>query len=150
MTAALSAAPDGALFAVCASQPGAGQQGKTVARSTDGGWTWAQLVSCATGICPWPLGSGYLGSVDAVDASTVYLVGGRSPLLVSTDGGRQWQIVRGVTAGGDAGTSQVTFSSGSYGVVVGIDNSPRYAEQPAIWRTNDGGAHWSVVHPVIG
>jgi hypothetical protein len=28
------------LFAVCGSEPGAGQQGKTVERSADGGRTW--------------------------------------------------------------------------------------------------------------
>jgi photosystem II stability/assembly factor-like uncharacterized protein len=150
MSAALSAAPGGVLFAVCASQPGAGQQGKTVARSADGGRSWTRPASCRLGACPWPLGFGYLGSIDAADAHTVYLVGDRSPLLVTTDGGSRWRTVTAITAGSDAGTSQVNFFGRSDGLVVGADNAPPHSEQPAIWRTSDGGARWSVVHPAIG
>jgi photosystem II stability/assembly factor-like uncharacterized protein len=150
MSAVMSAAPDGTLFAVCAGEPGAGQQGKTVARSTDGGRTWTTQVSCGIGACA-PLTDGYLGSIDAVSASTVFIVGGRSPLLVSRDGGKRWQIVTAVTAGGDAGTYDVTFFNHADGVVSGIDNVlGRYSEQPAIWRTRDGGRHWMVVHPAVG
>jgi hypothetical protein len=149
--AVLSAASPGVLFAACGGQPGAGQQGKTVERSADGGRTWTREYSCRIGACRGPLGSGYLGSIEAVDASTVYLVGGRSPLLVSHDSGRSWRVVTAVTAGGDAGTSQVIFFNRSDGLVLGIDNRPgRYSEKPAIWRTADGGRHWTVVHPVTG
>jgi len=83
---AMSAAPDGELFAVCAGEPGAGQQGKTAERSLDGGRTWTRGESCGIGRCTDALGSGYLGQVAAVDARTVYLVGDRSPLLATHDG----------------------------------------------------------------
>ena len=149
LAAALSAAPGGTLYAVCAGQPGAGQQGKTVARSADGGRTWTRPVSCAIGACPWPLGSGYLGAIDAASPRTIYLAGDRSPLLASTDGGRRWHIVKAVTAGSDAGTSQVTFFSRSDGLVVGVDDALPYPEQPVIWRTSDGGAQWAVIRPKI-
>ncbi len=43
----VSAAPDGALFAVCAGEPGAGQQGKTVERSLNGGRTWPRASRAA-------------------------------------------------------------------------------------------------------
>src|SRR5579859_4792422 len=150
LSAALSAASARVLFAVCAGQPGAGQQGKTIARSADGGRSWTRQVSCGIGACPWPLGSGYLGSIAAADARTVYLVGGRSPLLASTDGGARWHVVKAVTAGSDAGTNQVIFFNSSDGLVLGVDNSPAHPEQLAIWRTSDGGVRWSVVHPVVG
>jgi photosystem II stability/assembly factor-like uncharacterized protein len=150
LAAALAAAPGGTLFAVCAGQPGAGQQGKTVARSADGGRTWTRPVSCGIGACPSQLGSGYLGAIDATGPRTVYLVGDRSPLLASTDGGRRWHIVTGVTAGSDAGTTQVTFVKPSDGLVVGIDDARPYLEQPVIWRTSDGGARWTAVRPEIG
>lgn len=149
--AVLSAAPSGVLFAVCGGEPGAGQQGKTVERSADGGRTWTREYSCGIGACRGPLGGGYLGSIQAVDASTVYLVGGRSPLLVTHDSGRTWRVVTAVTAGGDAGTSQIIFANPSDGLVVGIDNQPgRYSEQPAIWRTTDAGQRWTITHPKTG
>jgi len=149
--AAVSAAPDGTLFAICAGEPGAGLQGKTVERSTDGGRHWTTGESCGIGACRDPLGDGYLGTIDAVNASTVYLVGGRSPLLVTHDGGRNWSIVKAVTAGGDAGTREVIFFSRADGLVLGTDNVlGRYSEKPAIWRTRDGGRRWTVVHPVVG
>jgi len=151
LAVALSAAPGGTLYAVCADQPGAGQQGKTVARSADGGRTWTRPVSCGIGACPGPLGSGYLGAIDAAGPRTVYLVGDRSPLLASTDGGSRWHVIKAVTAGSDAGTSQVTFFNRSDGLVVGVDDSPPYyPQQPTIWRTSDGGNRWTVTRPKIG
>jgi hypothetical protein len=149
--AAVSAAPDGTLFAICAGEPGAGLQGKTVERSTDGGRYWTRGESCGIGACRDPLGDGYLGTIDAVNASTVYLVGDRSPLLVTHDGGKSWSIVKAVTAGGDAGTDDVIFFNRADGLVLGTDNVlGRYSEKPAMWRTRDGGRHWTVVHPMVG
>jgi photosystem II stability/assembly factor-like uncharacterized protein len=151
LAAALSAAPGRALYAVCGGEPGAGQQGKTVARSADGGRTWTRPVSCPIAACPGPLGFGYLGAIDAPGARTVYLVGDRSQLLATTDGGTRWRVVKAVTAGSDAGTSQVIFFNRSDGLVVGTDDSPPYyPQQPTIWRTSDGGARWTVIRPKIG
>lgn len=147
--AALSVAPDGTLYAVCGDEPGAGAQGKTVAGSADGGRRWTTVLSCGIGQCHGPIVDGYLGSIDAVTARTVYLVGSRSPLLVSEDGGRRWRVVRAVTAGSDAGTSQVLFTSRSDGLVVGTDDVRPYPEVPVIWRTTDGGRRWSLIKPVV-
>ena len=148
---AVSAAPDGALFAVCADEPGAGEQGKTVERSLNGGHTWTRGESCGIGRCMGVLGFGYLGEIAAVDARTVYLVGDRSPLLVTHDGGKTWFIVKAVAAGSDAGTSQVLFFNRSDGLVLGVDDKPPYyPQQPTIWWTHDGGARWAAVHPAIG
>jgi len=154
MSAALSATlpaalGGGALFAVCASQPGAGFQPKWVARSADGGRSWTRHAACFSQACQGnPLGSGYLGSIDAVSASTVYLVGDRSPLLVTRDGGSHWSAVRAVTAGTDGGTGEVAFTSKSDGIVVGLDSGDN--EAPTIWVTSDGGLRWSALHPRIG
>jgi len=149
LSVAASVAPSGTIFAVCAGQPGVGFQQKSVARSVDGGRSWTLQPSCGGAICPreW-LDFGYLGAIDAVSGRTLYLVGERSSLLVSRDGGAHWQVVRQVTAGSDAGTSQVIFFDRSDGLVLGQDFNDN--ELPTLWITSDGGVHWAALHPVIG
>ncbi len=91
LSVALSAAPDGALVAVRASQPAAGYQPKSVAVSTDGGRTWAQRGPCRPGGCASsPLTGGYLGTVDALSATKAFAIGPRSQLDETTDGGATW------------------------------------------------------------
>jgi photosystem II stability/assembly factor-like uncharacterized protein len=90
--------------------------------------------------------SGYLGEIDAVSSSTVYLVGGRSALEVSRDGGIRWSAVppgMGSTAGG---TTQVIFFSPKKGVVLGDGDQEN--ERSTLWSTSDGGAHWRTRVPV--
>ena len=147
ISATLTAAPDGALLAVCAGQPGAGYQQKSAGRSTDGGSHWTVHTPCPVSgmTCHGgtPLDSGYLGQIDAVSADTAFLVGDRSSLLVTTDGGSRWRTVRPAIGDSGGGTAQVIFVSRSDGFVLGDDT--RNNERPAIWRTFDGGAHWSRV-----
>ncbi len=95
LSVVVSAAPDGTLLAVCAGEPSAGSQAKSAARSTDGGRSWAMHLPCPGKVmgCP-PLNFGYLGSIDAVSGRTAFLVGGRSSLLITRDGGVRWRMVR--------------------------------------------------------
>lgn len=84
---------------------------------------------------------GYLGDIDAISARTVFLVGGRSSLTVSTDGKITWSVVQpplGSTAGG---TSQVIFFAPDHGIVVGDDDNNN--ETRTIWSTTDGGNTWT-------
>ena len=142
----LSAAPDGTLMAVCAGQPSAGQQMKSAARSTDGGLTWTVHPAC-----PPPhltcrgdaLDFGYLGQIAAVTSRITYLVGDRSSLLVTNDGGIHWLPVRPLIGDSGNGIFQVTFFSRRDGIVLGDDASNN--ELPTIWSTTDGGLHWSRV-----
>jgi photosystem II stability/assembly factor-like uncharacterized protein len=144
--AELAAARRGVLTVACAGQPSAGFQPKSVARSVTGGRSWTVSVSCpGAGRCASPdLDEGYLGSVAAVSDRTVFLVGDRSSLLVTRDGGRHWTRVR--TAGGDTsgGTFEIQFLNGRVGFVLG--DSPA-TEAQTIWRTTDGGIRWSGVVP---
>ncbi len=148
---ALSAAPDGTLIAVCASEPGAGEQLKSVLRSFNGGVAWTVEsschlsgssvdASCATDM----LDSGYLSDIDAVSPDTVYLVGNRSALLVSHDGGASWHAVPSIGDTSD-GTQRVIFFNELDGLVFGSD--PTRSDQPTLWDTNDGGARWTAVVP---
>ena len=149
---ALSAAPDGTLLAVCAGEPGAGNQAKSAIRSTDGGITWTVQLSCpfiasapAPGSSCETLNSGYLGGINAVSADTVFLYGDRSSLLVSHDGGAHWQAVQPLIGDTSAGTQHVIFFNESDGVVLGEGGDTN--EVVTLWRTSDGGAEWTAVVP---
>jgi photosystem II stability/assembly factor-like uncharacterized protein len=144
LSVALSTAPGGALAAVCASEPGAGFQPKSTAVSTDGGRTWHVHVTCRVpgSGCHAVLAFGYLGQIDALSARVVYLAGDRSPLLVTTDGGRSWRVVRPQIGDGSGGTGQVMFFGSRDGLVLGDDQNR--GDRPAVWRTVDGGLHWTV------
>jgi photosystem II stability/assembly factor-like uncharacterized protein len=95
-----------------------------------------------------PLDFGYLGQIAAVSAGTAFLVGDRSSLLVTTDGGAHWRAVRPLIGDTGGGTSGVIFVNPRDGFVLGDDL--RDNERPTIWRTFDGGAHWSRVFPGAG
>jgi photosystem II stability/assembly factor-like uncharacterized protein len=154
LTDAISAAPDGTLVAVCANQPSAGSQPKSTVRSTDGGYTWTTMTSCpgGTGVVTFscatapPLVAGYLGEIDAVTADTVYLVGGRSSLLVTHNGGATWAVVETTIGDTSDGTQNVIFFNPSDGVVLGEDG--QNDDVVTIWSTSDGGATWQAVVPV--
>jgi len=141
MSAVLSVSPNGTLMAVCASQPSAGEQIKSVLDSADGGRTWVLKTDSN-------INFGYLGSIDLVSSQEAFLVGDRSPVLVTHDGGTHWQPVRKVTAGGGGGTSLVRFFNSSHGLVLGNDDSNN--ETLTLWSTADGGKHWSAKVPQIG
>jgi photosystem II stability/assembly factor-like uncharacterized protein len=149
ISATVSAAPDGRLLAVCAGQPGMGFQAKSAGRSTDGGRSWAVHTPCLP-VRPYcrPLDFGYLGQIAAVSAGTGFIVGDRSSLLVTTDGGTHWRVVRPVIGDTSGGTSGVIFVNPRDGFVLGDDLQNN--ERPTIWRTFDGGAHWSRVFPGAG
>src|SRR6185312_17506762 len=126
-----------------------GFQAKSVGRSGDGGRSWAVYTPCLP-VRPYcrPLDFGYLGQIAAVSAGTVFLVGDRSSLLVTTDGGAHWRAVRPLIGDTSGGTSQVMFVSRRAGFVLGDDE--RNNDVPTIWRTFDGGAHWARVTPGAG
>ncbi len=147
----LSAAPDGTLVAVCAGLPGTGEEMKSVLRSHNGGVSWTVEADCpvissaAEPACASDmLNSGYLSEIDAVSADTVYLVGDRSALLVSHDGGASWRVVPSIGDTSD-GTQQVIFFNGLQGLVFGFD--PNTSDGPTLWSTSDGGSRWAAVVP---
>ncbi len=148
----LSAAPDGTLLAVCAGEPGAGNQAKSALRSIDGGVTWTVQSSCpiaspasAPGTSCDIFTFGYQGGIDAVSADTVFLYGNRSSLLVSHDGGALWQAVEPLIGGDAEGTQQAIFFNDSDGIVLGEGGET--GEVVTLWSTSDGGTQWTAVVP---
>jgi hypothetical protein len=146
----MSVAPQGNAFDVCESEPGAGMQLKQVLESSDDGahWTWRLRCNVAQDR-PCTSGSdveGYVSEIDAVSASTIYQVGGRSDLVVTHDGGRTWLDVPAIDTAAGGGTSQVIFFSTRDGMVLGQGyRDPDFL--PEIWETTDGGAHWTTRFP---
>jgi hypothetical protein len=145
----MSAAPGGALVAVCAGEPSAGSQLKSAVTSANGGRTWTvHVLRCpqVAAACRQPLESGYLGQVDAVTAKIAYLVGPRSDVLMTSDGGGHWRFAAPQPGGQWQYTTQVSFFGRSDGIVIGADGSSRTA---GLWRTSNGGRTWSETTPVL-
>jgi photosystem II stability/assembly factor-like uncharacterized protein len=118
---------------VCASGPSTGSQIKSVLESSDGGRTW-ELKTDSN------IDFGYLGAIDLVTKQEAFLVGGRSSLLVTHDGGALWEPVRPLLGGSDGGTSEVVFFNVDHGIVLG--NEENNNEKLTLWSTADGGKHW--------
>jgi photosystem II stability/assembly factor-like uncharacterized protein len=149
LSVVLSAAPDGALVAVCAAQPSAGYQPKSMSVSTDGGRTWSLQGPCrAQWSCTEsPLDNGYLDEVVALSADTAFVIGPRSPILVTRDGGASWQARENIGDADGALPGEVVFFDSDHGVVLGSANTA--AAPVTIWRTSDGGRNWSAVLPSV-
>lgn len=79
-----------------ASQPGAGNQGKALLRTTDGGKTWRVISNVHIGQRskdPKQLGSGgYADGIEVVPShpAYAYIWESRGPLLYTSDGGKSW------------------------------------------------------------
>jgi photosystem II stability/assembly factor-like uncharacterized protein len=148
-SALLSLAPNSTLIAVCASQPSAGNQEKSVLSSSNEGATWTVTSSCSGSGCNKdPLTPGYVGGIDAASADTVYLYGERSSLRVSHDGGAQWQTVHPLIGDDAGGSEQAVFFNPSDGIV--LAESSRNGGAPTLWTTRDGGTSWKTVVPGSG
>lgn len=135
------------LWLVCALQPGAGNQGKLLYRSSDGGRTWRQLGGRADAFfrikTPLP-DSGYAVRLTVSDTRHAYLAEQRGTLLQTSDGGRSWQAARlpaNRKAGlGDTGPDDVQFADPGHGWTITFPG--------AVYRTADAGRHWAASDPL--
>jgi photosystem II stability/assembly factor-like uncharacterized protein len=130
----MAALDDRTIWIVCGSQPGAGEQEKQLITSTDGGLHWNYPPNP-------PLG-GYVGNL-ALSATTGGVTGWlamvRGPLYMTTDGGRTWTPadLHGAQVGpAGSGEIEVVFTDPLHGWV---------ATSTEIFRTSDGGRHWTGV-----
>ena len=84
-TVDFSAGSSTMLWAVCASESGAGMQQKQLWRSTDSGANWRG---------PLPLESdGYSSQITAISTDVAWRYGDRGSVLHTADGGRSWQVM---------------------------------------------------------
>lgn len=150
LSTVLAAAPDGTLVAVCAGDPSAGFQAKWLAVSSDGGRHWAQRGPCgadtAAAACTRsPLSQGYLGEALATSGRTVYVIGDRSGLVITRDGGGHWRGLGPNVGDVNGEPASVSFFGRRDGVVLGRENTA--ASPVAIWHTTDAGSRWTPVRP---
>lgn len=137
----MAAAPGGELFAVCAAEPAAGSQPKSVVVSTNRGATWSSAGPCTTTILKGECTAkslilGYLGTLVSAAPTVVYLTGHRSPIYKTTNGGETWSRFGGTPS---TGNTALSF----FNEVDGLALSDNFAR--TLSRTNDGGATWTRV-----
>jgi hypothetical protein len=126
-----------ALFELCAGNPGAGQEGKSLRISTNGGAT-SHLVSNL------PLGGLAYGIAANTMKVVVDAVSGASFLYHSANGGSTWGM-KALNDGG-AGLFDLQFATSGLGVVV--EGHPGLgASANRLLITHDGGATWSASRP---
>jgi photosystem II stability/assembly factor-like uncharacterized protein len=136
----LSVDASGTLMAACASEASAGQQIKSILLSPDGGLNWTLKTDSN-------IDYGYLGQIDLLNSEDAFLVGGRSSLLETHDGGVHWRAVQPLIGSSAGGTAQVTFFGGVHGLVLGNDDSDN--ENMTLWSTANAGRNWSVEIPQV-
>lgn len=125
---ALSAAPDGTLYAGAGSADGAGHGG--VYRSTDGGATWTQR---ATGLPTTQAVTAIGRAADGTLVAGVQYDG----VYRSTDGGGSWSPA----SGQPSSTVVNAFALAADGALVAGTGG---GDHPSVFRSLDSGAHWSV------
>jgi len=119
------------LAVVCASQPGAGEQLKSIVTTADGGSSWTRDPDRAPT-------SGYVGSVAATQDGT-FLTGGRAVVSVTRDAGRSWQTAY-AGSGGAGGPLAVGFTDDQHGFAVG-----ELSDSSGLALSDDGGRSWREV-----
>lgn len=114
------------------SEPGAGQQAKTLFDTTDGGRTWTEIAQAPFGSQAGGLpSSGYVGPILFTTDRQGWIVSPRAGLLHSADGGRTWHVVADI--GYQDSLLALRFTDPAHGWLLG----PR-----RLWSTSDGGQHW--------
>ncbi len=127
-----SSGPNGTVIAVGApTVPGTSFD--QIARSTDGGNTWAIVPFSTTS-------SATFWSIDMVDANTGYISGTNSAVYKTTNGGLNWDSLTVPMAAGKT-LRKVDFITANTGFVFAVTSTA--ADSNTIFKTTDGGLTWA-------
>jgi photosystem II stability/assembly factor-like uncharacterized protein len=144
------------LWMMCASEPSSGSQAKALYRSSDGGLQWALTAAAnapvLSGNVSLPAGGGLpvggyvspysLGhqNLAVLTPGSAWLFPDRAGVFATTDGGRTWSAVSGLSKAGlvGGGSGNIVFVDADHGWVCEIG--------AGLWRTDDG-VHWQHLGP---
>jgi len=123
---AFGASSHGVLWVACGGQPGAGMESKDVERSVNGGRSWSTVLAPS-------FSAGYVADLAVLSRSSVVLGLARAEPLWTSDGGQHWTTLRALPR------SVVTLAA------LGPKDlwAWSYNEPGALWRSVDGGKHWT-------
>ena len=148
---AFFAVDDDAAWAVVYSPPGANPTSFTAFRTTDGGRSWLRSSGPMNG-----LGATQITFVDRLHG-WVYIDGGVAAgsnameIIRTTDGGATWSVAaRSADPSTGQGTSGIQFGCDkgffAFGsATVGVLPTSCATSQQSIYRTTDGGLHWTSI-----
>jgi photosystem II stability/assembly factor-like uncharacterized protein len=134
----------------CGYGPSAGNEGKSVFVSDDGGATWH--VEAGTGVpgsgAPTPTGSlgtaGYVSTLTLLSSATGILNQARNGLVRTTDGGKTWNDANPVGPSDNEFPGNVWFADSTHGWLTGGAGGYAYG-WPGLFLTTDGGLTWSQI-----
>ncbi|GIH14590.1 hypothetical protein Raf01_27620 [Rugosimonospora africana] len=121
----MTAAPDGSRWVVCAGAPAAGQQGKQLVTSTDGGRTWQSRGPLEP--------AGYATRVVPISATVAWRSGPGGEIYRTTDA-VHWTPV--ANTGARPGEVADMFAARDADTAV-------YLRDTGVYVTHDGGLHWT-------
>jgi photosystem II stability/assembly factor-like uncharacterized protein len=130
-------------WAMCASGASAGQGGKSLYKTTDGGNHWMLVAQAGDPTTLPALPSwGYVAGLYFLDDRHGWIGESRGSLLYTDDGGHTWHGAGAPQPGGEGFLGQIDYLSPTQGYVVSSQGSCQ-----ALIGTLDGGTHWRQVFP---
>lgn len=126
------------------SQPGAGNQGKTIYKTIDGGESWSKIASASMppnksdGL---PIG-GYVSDLFFFNDEHGWFTESRGEIYVTTDGGNTWKMVDKHPTK-EWFMSKPFFENSKEGYVLSSESG-----NPSLLGTKDGGETWEPIFPM--
>jgi len=135
-TVDLSAGSSTMLWAVCASESGAGMEQKQLWRSTDSGAKWQG---------PLPLESdGYSDQITAINSNVAWRYGDRGNVLHTANGGRSWQVMLSDVFNTAYGPP-AAFAAFDNDAWIFDPNGPYDTDPRQLYVSTDAGGSWRTI-----
>lgn len=124
------------VWAICSSQPGAGNQLKRLFVSDDNATQWTRQAA--------PEGGGYAVDLDVTSAAIAWRSGSdRADIFRTSDGGHTWHDLLEGRVGESAGGAAYLFTATDSDHACVIVSGTTHQTTPRLLRTSDGGQTWT-------